>query len=145
MTGGYPLPLATMPGHRHQFQQPAAGHFGSASGALALRGIDIWTGTTGTTGTPLISLVFSVLSLSSVTGTTGTNSFRVSARACGRALLWCLVPVIAGICSAVITLARHRLPAARHWLTLAMRSLSTRSQHGKAWQVVIDQGQISRA
>ena len=115
MTGG--CPHAAVSGHRHQ--QPAAGHLGCASAGLVLRGVVFWTATTATTATPLISLGFSVRSLPAVSATTEGKSFRVSPRACGRSLLWCLAPVNEGICSAVIAPARHRPPAARHRLTLA--------------------------
>ena len=88
------------------------------------------TADTADTADTLISLCFSVLSLSAVSAMTVDKSFPVSPRACSRPSIWCLVPVNAGICSAVIAPARHRLPAARHRLTLAMRSDSTLAQQG---------------
>ena len=103
---------------------------GTTSAGLWPRGVDIWTEDTEDTGTTAWIKGLRVLSLSSVTPWTVDKSLHVSPRKCSPALPWCLVPNIAGICSAEKAPERHRLPAARQGLTLAIQSGSTRAQQG---------------
>lgn len=91
----------------------------SASAGLWLRAINILTGDIGD-----ICTLEAYLQRSSAAGGPRRGS-----------LFWFLVQVIAGICSAEVTLVPHRLPAARYGLTLATSTDkvtgNSKAQHGQ--------------
>ena len=114
-------------GRQLQTVKPAA--YGHHIGRGWLQGIDIRTATTADTATTACIKDLRVLSLSSVTPWTEDKSFRVSSQ-CSPALPWCLVPVVASICSAEKAPAPHRLPAAPARAHAGTQTGSKRLQQG---------------
>ena len=106
--------LATTPCQRHRLQYLAvAGTLGTTAARRAPRGIDISTATTEGTATTAWALGLRVLSLPSVSKKVRANFSGYVRGNAALPLFWCLVPAIAGVCSAGKAPAHHRLAAAR--------------------------------
>ena len=132
--GGTPLPLLATAARRARWQGSKVNQTPGKNAdtlTVRLRGIDFLTATTEGTATTAWIKGLRVLSPSKTLKATEGKSVRASAIACGLPVVWCLVPKSAGFCNAEKTPAPHRLPAARHGLTLATCPNSSRPQHGQ--------------